>query len=569
MASVPQQRPSHEDRLGESQPSDGHAMAINTQRIPQGSEPPVFRAFSLTEFRNSSSWDRMVRILRGNGGCYGLFGPRGSGKSWLMMRAISEANCSGGLGLWFPCPSRYDASTFLSALSDNLANAVERRFVRNSTLTLALRRGQALLICLVVIPATIAVVTYTVHYFAVRKPRSVPPQISAALPSWLWLLAEASLGLLIFLYIVRFAWDNSGRGRLVREATALRERIRFTAGFRSGTELGLSVSKPVPTSLKKSQEKSLDERPTTIASLVFDFRNLAELIAATLPGPLIIGIDELDKIERADSVRELLRDIKGIFEVTGVHFLVSISEEAAATLQLGTLQASGRNEFNSSFYTVIELPPLGPDGAGELLRARGFSGSGRLAAALCLLSGGNRRELIRMADLCAVHASRERVPLDEAAIIMLLEKESRALLQEIIRKINREGNLAILDDDTKYDTWMALPRDSFTSMDKFIRLGQSAINEKWMLPHSPTNEWFSTLEAWRRLLVRLFVSAKLLTSPQEGIEQANERSMLIDLRDILLMATNDAGIAKLMLRTRFGEDLSGRYRPQQKPDLAS
>lgn len=561
MPHVPQQRPPHEDQLGESQASDTHAEAGDTHSVPQGSEPPVFRAFSAAEFRNTSSWERLARILRGNGGCYGLFGPRGSGKSWLMMRAISEANENNGLGLWFPCPSRYDASTFLSALSDNLANAVERRFVRNSALMLALRRGQTLLICLVVIPVTIAVVTYTVRDFAVRKPNSVPPDISAALPAWLWFLAEASLVLLISLYVIRFARDNSTRGRLVREATALRERIRFTAGLRSSTELGLSATRPIPTSLKKSREKSLDERPTTVASLVFDFRNLAELIAATLPGPLIIGIDELDKIEHADSVRELLRDIKGIFEVTGVHFLVSISEEAAAALQLGTLQSSGRNEFNSSFYTVIELRPLGPTGASELLRARGFSDSGRLAGALCLLAGGNRRELIRMADLCAVQASRERVPLDETTIIMLLERESRALLQDIIRKINRESSTATQDDDAKYETWMALPRDAFTSIEKFTRLGQNAINEKWILPCDLADDWFGTQEAWRRLLLRLFISAKLLANPQASADQANERSMLIDLRDILLMATNDAGIAKLMLRTRFGEDLSGRYRP--------
>jgi hypothetical protein len=562
MAQVPQQRSPHKEQLGESQSSDEEAAANNTDAVPQGDEQPVFRAFSMDEFRNTSSWDRLARILRGNGGCYGLFGPRGSGKSWLMMRAISEANCNGGLGLWFPCPSRYDASAFLSALSDNLANAVERRFFRNSGLMLALRRGQTLLICLVVIPVTIAVVTYAVRDFAVRKPKSVPPEISSSLPGWLWFLAEASLGLLIFLYVVRFMRDNSKRGRLVREATALRERIRFSASLRSSVELGLNAPKPVPTSLSKSQEKSLDERPTTVASLVFDFRNLAELIADTLSGPLIIGIDELDKIELAHSVRELLRDIKGIFEVTGVHFLVSISEEAAATLQLGTLESNGRNEFNSSFYTVIELPPLEPIGASELLRARGFSGPSRLAEALCLLSGGNRRELIRMADLCAVHASREKIPLDEKSIIMLMERESRALLQDIIRKINRESPSAILDDDVKYDTWMALPRDAFTSMEKFTRLGHNAINDRWLLlPYSSDNKWFVTQEAWRRLLVRLFVSAKLLASSHEPADQANDRLMLIELRDILLMAANDAGIAKLMLRTRFGEDLSGRYRP--------
>jgi hypothetical protein len=561
MAHVPQQRSAREAPLGESQSSDSEAAANDTGSGLQDNEQPVFRAFSMHEFRNTPSWDRLARILRGNGGCYGLFGPRGSGKSWLMMRAISEANSKRGLGLWFPCPSRYDASTFLSTLSDNLANAVERRFIRNSALMLALRRGQALLICLVVIPITIAVVTYAVRDFTMRKPKSVPPEISAALPGWLWFLAEAALGLLIFLYVVQFVRDNSKRGQLVREATALRERIRFSASLRSSTELGLNAPKPVPTSLTRSREKSLDERPTTIASLVFDFRNLAERIADTLPGLLIIGIDELDKIELADSVRELLRDIKGIFEVTGVHFLVSISEEAAATLQLGTLQSGGRNEFNSSFYTVIELPPLEPTAASELLQARGFTGPSRLSEALCLLSGGNRRELIRMADLCAVDASRERIQPDESSIIMLMERESRALLQDIIRRFNRESSLTILDDDVKYETWMALPRDAFTSMEKFVRLGRSAIVDQWVLPYGSDSKLFGVQEAWRRLLVRLFVSAKLLTNPQESADRGNYDSMLIDLRDILLMAINDAGIAKLMLRSRFGEDLSGRYRP--------
>src|SRR6266536_2201583 len=391
MIPVPEQRPPHDDQLTETASPGAPAVPEPTLAERHVAVRPVFRAFSIDEFRETSSWRRLARILTGNGGSYGLFGPRGSGKSWLMMRAIYEANNSGGLGLWFPCPSKYDSNAFLSALSDNLANAVERRFVRNNSLILALRRGQTLLLLLITIPVTIAVVTYAQHDLVVANTHSTPG-IAATLPGWLWILVEVALGLLILLYSAGFIRDNSMKGRLVREAIALRERIRFTASLKLGSDIGIGASKSLAAAtFRRSREKSLDERPTTVASLVFDFRNLAEFIAASLSGPLVIGIDELDKIEQAKSVRGLLRDIKGIFEVTGVHFLVSISEEAATALQLGTLQSSGRNEFNSSFYTVIELPPLEPDGADELLRARGFCDSGRLAAALCLLSGGNRR----------------------------------------------------------------------------------------------------------------------------------------------------------------------------------
>jgi KAP family P-loop domain len=560
MTSVPQQRPPHEDQHRSAFPDGAPKGSESIDEKPHVAEQPVFRAFSISEFHETPSWRRLVRILTSNGGSYGLYGPRGSGKTWLMMRAITEANSNGGLGLWFPCPSRYGSDAFLSTLSDNLASAVENRFVRNSSLVLALRRGQALLLGLIVVPVTIAVVTYAIHDVATVNSNSASRGIASTLPNWLWILVEAALALLISLYTIRFIQDRSKRGHLVREATAIRERIRFTTGLKFGSEVGVSGGQSLAATFKRSREKALDERPTTVASLIFDFRNLAEHIAASMARPLVIGIDELDKIEDADAVRELLRDIKGIFEVTGVHFLVSISDEAAAALQLGTLQPGGRNEFNSSFYTVIELPALGPHGAYELLQARGFGDSGRLAAALCLLSGGNRRELIRMADLCALYADSHERPRDERTIVMLLEKESLALLNEIIRAVSDDVP-AGGEDNVKYGAWTALPRASFDSSDKFVRLGLSAIREFWR-PYWADDRWLAIQEPWRRLLVRLFISAKLLDTPgqADSTDILDERSAVIDLRDILLMATNDAGVAKLMLESRFGEDLSGAYR---------
>jgi predicted ATPase len=85
-------------------------------------------------FHSTPSWQRLETILKGNGGCYGLYGPRGSGKSWLMLKAIECARVKQGMGIWFPCPSGYDANAFLSALSDNLANEVERHFLRDNTM---------------------------------------------------------------------------------------------------------------------------------------------------------------------------------------------------------------------------------------------------------------------------------------------------------------------------------------------------------------------------------------------------------------------------------------------------
>src|SRR5579859_1682466 len=94
--------------------------------------PTPFRSFSIEDFRETPSWARLTDILGATGGCYGLYGPRGSGKTWLMLRAIAKADQENGLGLWFPCPGGYGASEFLAALSDALAKAVEQRFRRDS-----------------------------------------------------------------------------------------------------------------------------------------------------------------------------------------------------------------------------------------------------------------------------------------------------------------------------------------------------------------------------------------------------------------------------------------------------
>jgi len=564
MTAVPEQRPSSHDQLSDSHPISTEASPPPVAKDTTVVLKPVFREFSIDDFSDNSTWNRLAPILKGNGGSYGLYGPRGSGKSWLMMRAKYEADQGQGIGLWFPCPRRYDSRAFLSELSGKLVDEIERRFAKDSLITLALRRGQTLLLYLLAILIIIGLTIYALRELALARTHSAARELANTLPDWLWPSVGVTVTILVVLNLLRFRRDNSPNGRLLQEALALRERIRYTAGLRLGSEISVSGSRSLIATFRRSREKSLEERPSTIASLVSDFRNLAEQVAARLPGPLVIGVDELDKIENTASVRGLLRDIKGIFEVTGVHFLVSISEEAATTLQLGPLQSTARNEFNSSFYTVIELPPLDPRGAVKLLGTRGLGNSDRLAEALCVLSGGNRRELVRMADLCAFSVDQSDLPLDERAIITLLEAESLALLQEIIRDITNNGSITE-QNDPKYGAWIALPREQFSSIEKFVRLGESAIRNYWT-PHwadaDPKDELAHKQEPWRRLLVRLFVAAKLLSSPGHSgaPDLLNDDSALINLRDILLMATNDAGVALHMLASWFRAELPEPYR---------
>ena len=113
---------------------DSHG-SIDQAAAPPGDAPPaadgngrphergVFRAFARDEFLASPTSERVTAILASNGGSYRVSGPRGAGKSWLMLRALDEVraptdNARPGIGLWYPSPSEYDAYAFLASITD-------------------------------------------------------------------------------------------------------------------------------------------------------------------------------------------------------------------------------------------------------------------------------------------------------------------------------------------------------------------------------------------------------------------------------------------------------------------
>ena len=474
-----------------------------------------------------------------------------------MRMAIEQANEQKGLGLWFPCPSEYDASAFLATLSDNLANEIERRFIRNRFWTVA-RRLQPLLLVVISVPVVVAVIAYVVHGLRDTAP---PATVFSAVPGWLWLIVAGAIALFAALYVAQVTWESLPTGRLVLAASGLRDRIRYTARLRLGSDIEVSGGSGITGRLRRSSERELDERPATIASLVFEFRNLAELIVKTLKRPLVIGIDELDKIEQPEAVLKLLRDIKGIFEITGVHFLVSVSAEAAAALQLGPLQAAGRNEFNSSFNTVIELPPLGLPDTVKLLSERTGIAAYR-AQLLCLLGAGNFREIVRLAERAIVlaTASGSDQDVDTRMLIATLAEEASGLLHEILAGASKDRRDRI-GDATAAGAWRALPAAGFATPDSFVALSKMAIHEYWQ-PAWSDDQWERAgQESWRRFLLRLFVVGSLIShQARPASAKLPVEEVIDDLRDVMIMATRSASVAKLMLQDRFGDDLSSPYR---------
>jgi hypothetical protein len=489
-------------------------------------EATPFRSFADQEFWATPSWGRVENILQGSGGAFGLYGPRGSGKSWLMLKAIAAAERDRGMGMWFPCPSDYQPSDFLSSLSDNLASLVEQRFIQAAWRVQWRRRAMFALAALAALLVVVQVVSYDTH--------------TGLTHTWLhrlWIglslfiigcLVLALAGLIALMFPI--PGKTSKQRDLVQEATALRERIRYTTALKVASESAISAGGTLAASAKKSTERSLDERPATVASLVFDFRRLAERIVKALGHPLVIGIDELDKVEKSGAVRDLLRDIKGIFEIPGVFFFVSISEEAMVALELGPLQEHGRNEFNSSFYTVIELPSLKPADITSALGQRGFTVSEGRARLLCLLSSGNWRDMVRLAE--------HKDETDAGLAMSTLRAEVAALQQETVRAAAGEGKSGEVPL-----VWDKLPREDFESTAKFLVLAQAAILGHWGMAQG-NSTWESAFrERWRGLLIRLFVIGQVIGASSE--------SDITRLFDALIMAERDTMRALRMLHADF------------------
>jgi hypothetical protein len=271
--------------------------------------------------------------------------------------------------------------------------------------------------------------------------------------------------------------------------------------------------------------------------LVNDFRALAEHAGRRL-GRVVIAVDELDKMDDPQKVKELLRDIKGIFDVPYVHFLVSVSDEAARSLNLGAL--TGRSEFNSSFYSVIELPPISPAGCADLLRHRADVNED-VARVLAVFAGGNPREVLRLAE------SVSDIPDDPVAtVIRVLRDEALNLRREIVTATNTDSDQP-LGGEARLGAFRALPEAAFADSTGFGWLTERALaDDMWAPAWKDDAGWLARFEEpWRRLLVRLAVAGQLVR------ESLDDEERLLQLRDVITSASESAAVARIVFEERI------------------
>jgi hypothetical protein len=157
-----------------------------------------------------------------------------------------------------------------------------------------------------------------------------------------------------------------------------------------------------------TSKRETDPTGASIMSLTSNYRHFAATVvhhvdAGALRGRrgVMVCIDELDKVIEEASVRDFLRKMKGIFEVPGVYYYISMAEDTLARLNLAS--AEGKNEVDSALDHIVRVPPLSWKDSRELVQAyfakRGFSGADeRVATMIAAVSFGVPRDVIRRCD---------------------------------------------------------------------------------------------------------------------------------------------------------------------------
>jgi hypothetical protein len=250
---------------------------------------------------------------------------------------------------------------------------------------------------------------------------------------------------------------------LYHRTESLLERLQYHMSFGEGTEtsvrggpLRLPGIPGIEVSAGRSRGLTRAMRPFTVFSIVEEYRRFAREVSFYLnealradegasgasgggapgsgesaarpeqPAKVVIAIDELDKVLDSQRLHAMLKTMKAVFDIEGVHYLFSISEDALQSYRLRHMEA--KNEVDSAFTYVFNLPPMSARASLALLRSEPAC-LGRLLGAAIVLGGGVPRELHRIGRLLRIQPPWQSV---DAYLTALYDEEVGAV-REIIR----------------------------------------------------------------------------------------------------------------------------------------
>lgn len=165
--------------------------------------------------------------------------------------------------------------------------------------------------------------------------------------------------------------------------------IKFQQSFSSGWSGALKL--PVAFEGSVTSSILLSRRQMSLPEIIDIYRYFLSRIAKD--HVVIIGIDELDKLESDERAQQFLNEIKALFGQEKCFYLVSVSESAMSNFERRGIPF--RDTFDSAFDTILYVDYLNPQEAEELLDRRVIGLPVPFSRLLYCLTGGLARDLIR------------------------------------------------------------------------------------------------------------------------------------------------------------------------------
>jgi hypothetical protein len=166
--------------------------------------------------------------------------------------------------------------------------------------------------------------------------------------------------------------------------------LRYQQSFTSGWSGALKL--PIGVDSTTTSSTSLIARQLTFPELAQAFRQFLATLAPWYA--VVIAIDELDKIATAERAQQFLNEVKAVFGVRGVFYLVSVSDSAISSFSRRGLGV--RDAFDSAFDEIVRIGYLDHAQARSVLSKRVIGLSEPVVGFCHCLSGGLPRDLIRV-----------------------------------------------------------------------------------------------------------------------------------------------------------------------------
>ncbi|MFD9062275.1 AAA family ATPase [Kitasatospora purpeofusca] len=385
-----------------------------------------------------------------DGGTIAVCGPRGAGKSTLLRACSTRPNHGFDLTVFVQAPADYTPQDFLLTLFGEVCERYLEFYgapvgtglftTRRRRQELQRRAWRALkwLVCFLLAVAALTGafsrgLQWSYYHF-------LKPQVIDHVGHW-WSLSRDW----VMAFWTDYPWWSSAilfvAGMRLMPTIRFRKRTpqmlltvqrcqhylyRLRTVQSSSSTVNIGAPGPQEIAFGHSKTTSMSSVPLTFPELVADFRELLTEIAVWHPlyfrgARVVIAIDELDRVGNTAQARKFLGEIKAIFGIENVYFLLSVAEDLGAAFVRRGLPH--RDVTDSSLDDLLYVPPRTLSESQDMLARRASSITPPFVQLLHALSGGVPRDLIRYARrLVEVHRWTTRSERKDLAPAVICEE---------------------------------------------------------------------------------------------------------------------------------------------------